>query len=606
MKLRIKDITAVLLAALLMVSCTSGDEPEVPDYPEFSRIALSVSLPGSEGASRSASRGDFDNFDNQLDKWGREGENIEELRIVILDSNGNVEVNEHYSDLNNITRSDAYTYQVRNNDRKTVLLVANETGCNIHTDTGEKISATEYFDGHPRNSYIDMKKLALFTLHLDDNLQADSRGKNMNQPLPITAIHSELIQTTKEEDTVKREYVMHRAAVKFSFRIINKSDFNHTFEGVRVSRFSDREYFFPNAEYGTNDLGHQVMTYYSTPASAEEAEYKYEGFNVSIPKGMTEAIEPIAPIYLPEGKTGTDPYSVSITLNGAPLAIWGALNWRRPEDPETSQGTPMLDLPRNCHVVVNITILDDNTYTFDVDVQPYSVVEVKPFYGLERDENGNIIVGRNEDGTYQVISNGEIVTHDSDGDQMLKQFSDGSWYCVEEVLKDYIHDTSEVDYRYYFEKDYAGGNMIVMRQESVGGTYHGDNLPDHDHGMNDRALFVLTKTGDFKYIVYHTDGSAPTYQDTDMKGDVIIQANGYQFRNVGEMQHYIGTYVVRLANGDEELRYYKDGTKLDWDKGIDDPVIKDKTPKRRSAVTPVSRARIQQLLQKMRRYNKFH
>ena len=202
---------------------------------------------------------------------------------------------------------------------------------------------------------------------------------------------------------MKREYVMHRAAVKSaSASLTNRTSTTPSRECASAA--SPTVNTSPNAEYGTNDLGHQVMTSYSTPGDAEETEYKYEGFNVSIPKGMTEAIEPIAPIYLPEGKTGTDPYSVSITLNGAPLAIWGALNWRRPEDPETSPGTPMLDLPRNCHVVVNITILDDNTYTFDVDVQPYSVVEVKPFYGLERDENGNIIVSRNEDGTYQVIS----------------------------------------------------------------------------------------------------------------------------------------------------------------------------------------------------------
>lgn len=597
MKLRIKDITAVLLAALLMVSCTSGDEPEVPDYPEFSRIALSVSLPGSEGASRAASRGDFDNFDNQLDKWGREGENIEELRIVILDSNGNVEVNEHYSDLNNITRSDAYTYQVRNNDRKTVLLVANETGCNIHTDTGEKISATEYFDGHPRNSYIDMKKLALFTLHLDDNLQADSRGKNMNKPLPITAIHSELIQTTKEEDTVKREYVMHRAAVKFSFRIINKSDFNHTFEGVRVSRFSDREYFFPNAEYGTNDLGHQVMTSYSTPASAEEAEYKYEGFNVSIPKGMTEAIEPIAPIYLPEGKTGTDPYSVSITLNGAPLAIWGVLNWRRPEDPETSKGTPMLDLPRNCHVVVNITILDDNTYTFDVDVQPYSVVELRPNFGFERDENGNIIINRNPDGTYEVIENGERVIKDADGDEVIKHFKDGSIYCCEKVYKDYLHDGYEVDYIFYFEKDRLGGNMIIIRETNGGkADHHNQDLDNHDHDIDDRAMFVLTKEGQFLYVTWSEDGK-PTYHDRDRFGDEIIQVNGQQFQNDSQMGKYIGTYVVkRKSDGVEVLRYYKDGSEVDWNTGL-------ANKKARIRSTYVSPSRKKRILDIMRTYN---
>ncbi len=112
--------------------------------------------------------------------------------------------------------------------------------------------------------------------------------------------------------------------------------------------------------------------------------------------------------------------------------------------------------------------------------------------------------------------------------------------------------------------------------------------------MDDRALFVLTKTGDFKYVKY-VDGAA-VYSDTDMKGDKIIQANGYQFRNEGDMRKYIGSYVVELADGTEELRYYKDGSKLDWETGV------PASYSTRSSAS-VSPSRKKEILRRMRRAN---
>lgn len=34
------------------------------------------------------------------------------------------------------------------------------------------------------------------------------------------------------------------------------------------------------------------------------------------------------------------------------------------------------------------------------------------------------------------------------------------------------------------------------------------------------------------------------------------------------MRKYIGSYVVELEDGTQELRYYKDGSRLDWDEGV--------------------------------------
>lgn len=201
------------------------------------------------------------------------------------------------------------------------------------------------------------------------------------------------------------------------------------------------------------------------------------------------------------------------------------------------------------------------------DIQPYAEVNLTPPFGLDRDKEGNIIIRHHEDGTYDIIEDGKTVTKDKDGDVVIKVFSDGTLLCRETVYKDYIHDDSEVDYVYPFEKDYSGGNMIIIRQISSGGTFHGDIDETHDHGVDDRPMFVLDKKGEFYYVTYDSEGT-PTLSPNDSKGDKIVQVNGFQFRNKDDMIKYIGSYVVELEDGTQELRYYKDGSVLDWDEGV--------------------------------------
>lgn len=208
------------------------------------------------------------------------------------------------------------------------------------------------------------------------------------------------------------------------------------------------------------------------------------------------------------------------------------------------------------------------------NIQPYAEVIVTPPLGLDRDPDGNIITQRYPNGTYDVIVDNKTIRRDEDGDKVIKEFSDGSLLCEEVVKKDYIHDDSEKDYAFPFEKEFSGGNMIIIRQKSAGGAFHGeiDNSDAHDHGMDDRALFILDKKGDFYYVTYNPETKEPSYSPNDMKGDKIIQVNGFQFRNKDEMKKYIGSYVVEIKGDDDkttqELRYYKDGSKLDWETGV--------------------------------------
>lgn len=597
-------MSMLMLAVMLSAGGCADDVRRPGSEDGYARMVMSVYIPsasvGAEPSHAPAALGSgFENFDNEQDKWGRQGENIETLRIIILDGDGNVEHNNLYSGLADATKAGEYEYRVRDKDRKTVILLANE-GYYLLDEQGMEIaggttSLSRYLDGFPVNSHIDVKTLESLTIALKHN-SPDDKGLSLKKPLPISAIYTEYVSATAEDDHIERSYVMHRAAVKYSFRIINKSEFNHTLEGIRINRIADREFIFPNATYTVNDLGHQVIESYSTPATASEQVYENHDFTLSLEKNMTQAIEVMEPIYVPEGLDADTPQQLSIALDGAPLQIWRDLKWVMPGEDEDA-ARPMVDLPRNTHVVVNITINDDNSIDLTADVQPYAGVDLRPSFGLDRDPDGNIIVERYPDGTYDIMDDGERVTKDKDGDVVKYKFADGSLYCVETVYKDYIHDTSEVDYVFHFEKDYSGGNMIIIREKSLGGTYHGDTMPEHQHDVDDRAVFVLDKAGNFKYVTYDED-ERPEYHDRDMFGDEIIQANGFQFRNVDEMSKYIGSYVVRRTdNGEEELRYYLDGRTLSWETGVTGIV-----PSGTKAAAP-ARMTVARILESMRRAN---
>lgn len=604
MKKGILHIISLLLPAmLLMAGCSKESVPVVGQGK--GKLVVGVVLDGADigpasgqNAPRSmaAARDYFDNFNNENDKWGIKGENIETLRIIILKGNGEVEHN-FKVDADNATLLGQYTFEVTLNDTKTIIFVANEGSYSVDIPNMEisggiqslsQLLDTQYAQGETP----DLEALQALTIALQHN-SADNTLKSLETPLPITAIYTETIPDADDTDvTVTKTYYLHRAAVKYSFRVVNLSSYPHKLEGIKINSITNREFLFPHAVYGSN---YEVNSY-DTPATASSGEYQATlSAPLQLPANMTQAVEAIPAFYVPEGKAGTEPQKVTIALDGAELFDWQELKWRMPGQTE-AQASPMIDLPRNSHVVVNITITDHDI-TLIADLQPYSVAELDPWFGLDRDNDGNIVIKRYDDGSYEVLVDNERIWRDLDGDQILKQFTDKSLFCKEYVKKDYIHDGNETDYEYPYEKDYSGGNMIIIREQSSGGTYHGTgsgNEDHHDHDNTDRAKFVLAKDNEFYRCDWTRldDKGHATYSPNDVDGAKIIQCNGYQFRiiggisddiNITSMQKYIGTYLVE-KEGAEELRYYRedysqpDALRLDIEKGMEDPGFQARYP----------------------------
>lgn len=607
MKTKISTILILITAMLLPFGGCTADVPVHEDFDGSAHILLSVILPNANGGSgikRAPLNNDFPDFDMEDDRWGTDGENMETLRIIIIDGKGNVEHNAYYKSLNNATTAGQYEYEVSNHDTKTIIFVANEGYYSLDEDgmeiAGGVTSLSQYLDGIAVNTMPDLQKFRDLTVGLKYN-SPDEKGLSFKKPLLITAIYTERIDATEENNIIEKEYLLHRAAVKYSFRIINKSETDYILDGISINRISDREFLLPNATYTTNDAGHLVIDKYNTPATSLEQAYTVSGINLSLPTKMTEGVTAIPSFYVPEGKKGNEPQKVSIALNGTELDVWRDLKWIMPNE-DVAQARPMSDLPRNSHVVVYITI-NDNSFDLIAEVQPYAEVKVNVPLGLDRDPEGNIIVNRHDDNTYDVIIDGETVRKDLDGDKILKVFTDKTLYCLEEIPRDYIHDSSdptEKKYEYYFEKDYSGGNMIIVRQVSLGGQYHGEQLEDHDHDMNDRPLYVLNSKGEFLYVTYDEITNDPIYHNRDMFGDSIVQVTGYQFRNADYMEKYIGTYVSLHINEDKSevtyLRHCQTGALLDWDGGRDHPLTKTEarhiSPKvKEKAISVLSRMR---------------
>lgn len=578
------------VAVVMMSGCSDDVRQDGPVDSGYTTMVLSVSVPSPyDDTSRAA----FDAFDNEKDKWGVDGENMETLRIVIVSSDGMVEHNALF-DTENALHAGEYSFKVRKNDTKTIIFVANEGDYTIGEQGATTI--TDYFKLYIPGTKVDVSELSRLTLFLNAANTADGKCLSLKKPLPITAIYNETLGD--DDDDVYREYDLHRAAVKYTFRIVNESKYSYTLDAVRISRIADREYLFPDADWTDGPVpGHRVISDYRTPEGTQEGVYYYHlDEPVVLAPEMTAAVE-IPAFYVPEGLRYEQVDSVqrvSIALNGADFYKWNELKWTMPGE-SLSQSRPMTDLPRNTHVVINATLKDKNTMTLIADVQPYASVTLDPFFGFERDANGNIIVSRGDDGIDIVLVNGKRTQVDADGDKVILKFSDGSILCEEVVYKDYIYDSWEEDYSFIYEKTAPGGDMIIYRENYLASDelkYHAimkgsggmddENPETHNHSdgsdgtVIDRPLFIFHTKGEFRlegeYLrcEYDDDGNCTT-TNLDIHGNRIIQVNGYQYRpeqsDSDFMYQYLGTYLASDPSDGNKVGLYRcrDGERLsDW------------------------------------------
>lgn len=342
--------------------------------------------------------------------------------------------------------SNKYTFEVAPDSRKRIYLIANESN-----DNGKSLVGA---DGTP----LDFSNNEQFIPNATGQAPVDGYVFDVSpsgysytpSALPMTALYEIDVPPLNKFPDGKLTYpdplYLVRAATKFSFKFTNQSKKRDiTVTGIDINGvITDQMYLMPHVNKNDKDkywvveetetdgnvtytpldlekdwidwMGYEAnasqsgtdnkwLTDYEVPTSVTTKNAQVS-FNSLFMQAATDAqpspsVEASDAIYLPESKTvknGSDPLQLqeySITVHTKEQAVGGT--------EEEVKTYPAKILPhlaslfRNTHVVVGFIFTEDADELV-VDVIPFTSVELKPDYGLEREEFTGYIVGKDENG----------------------------------------------------------------------------------------------------------------------------------------------------------------------------------------------------------------
>lgn len=404
-----------VIACMLMAACADSIDVAVPDSGtvsggkmvnlSFSVVAQSSTGSGVRARSAVVSAPDDDNY---FEKPAFKYECLHTLRIIILrrDVTGvrYVEQNAYYSiNEDGTVRYGVMELPVRGGENKTVYLIANESG--IDYDFSRYEVGDIYTAGSIEN--ITYGSGSDESVILYNN--TDASGSKSYIPMgEVYDMYVPLPETPNEKFDAGTLFVT-RAAVKFTFNVKQLNGDGLKLKAITVAGLADRQYLLPhNTTYvpakgvpavsnhpgaADPDLAGRFITAYDIPDDARHRPFTFTfGDGVELRMNTTETLS--YPLYFCEskmgGSVGGSPYSLDIAVTD--------INGDNAYKFEGVQLPNLPILPRNTHVVVNIT-LTETDISLTVDVQPFASVELDPGFGLERDPiNGYIILKKDSDG----------------------------------------------------------------------------------------------------------------------------------------------------------------------------------------------------------------
>ncbi|MBQ7790741.1 MAG: hypothetical protein IJ377_00425 [Rikenellaceae bacterium] len=376
MLLKLKyGIVALVLGVLLCGCSIYSKEGDIPVAENTSKVKLGVSVALTDGAAflGMQSRGSLAEAVNA-------GEKMQTLRIIIVRPDGTVEHNRYY-DFHQVPTTYFATaqFEVVGGETKDVYLFANE---NTKFDSGRKVAdydfaAIKVGEQFPTNDITgkDIETDETSLIEVNDALT------QMALPLFMSECHS--VDVPEKEDK-NVELIIVRAAVKFTFRIINTSNEPLALNQLTISKLARREYLLPNGvEYGfePSEEDGTTITYiksYKVPMIGNNEHYNFKATfaDKTVPaKSATGNGEvELDPIYLLESNYNDDSstegrnYKISLTVGD--------------ETYENGYFNNLTALPRNTHVVVDVTLNDELTdLNCVVRVYPYGEYWLYPEFG---------------------------------------------------------------------------------------------------------------------------------------------------------------------------------------------------------------------------------
>lgn len=401
-------VVTVLSAVALSTGCSNTDSIIQPTDGGHVNLQLNIAVLEASQASSKESRAVVDD-ENYFEAPIEEHEKMNTLRIIIVRADETVEHNRFiYLDAPDVKAQS--TFKVIGGETKKIYLFANEPD-GLYNFGQKVVRGTRFPKG-------DIEGL---TLTCNDNgvVLYDNTGETKTY-LPMSEQFDVDVEqakapgiTTPDQPNQVEDLFVTRAAVKFSFTAkyeqgsevqTYQKRYQRRISEITISRIGNKEYLLPTGTtydpkkgtpsyYDPNrGLYGRFITAYTVPTEAENKEYTFfpgEALTLTAPaeqKSYTPLVYFPETAYTPEGASN-QVYQVRLKLELKDEAKEEGQIEVVQSEWVTLSNPYLSSLPRNTHVVVNIT-LRANEITYTVDVVPYAAIELNPEYGNIFDEDG--------------------------------------------------------------------------------------------------------------------------------------------------------------------------------------------------------------------------
>lgn len=359
-----------LVVGMTLPSCSDdGQGPDDVSPQQLINYTVTLRVAGDTQGSRA------DGFDdNDYTDGGDDGdleapvvgdfEKLDRVRLIVTNEAGVVEANY-------VTFSHEITVKLTTGKKK-LYIIGNEGSWD---DFGSFASGIDWLSAAKGDNIGDVYTAML-------NLSAGHSVMEGTQ-LPITgSAEVELTEPQAPEDiNQSTEVWLHRAAVKFTFRMRNNTSRKYTVTDLSLGGMSTAMYLIPK---GITMGGKDGKTITAFDAVPDAATYDIvRTLAVELPAKAAEAADGEwihlfdKPVYALEGKllenNAPKNYPLSITLDGL---ISSEMKLKE------------VQLPRGTHVYVNITLnkIEDLDFDWQIDLVPYAGVTLEPDFGLDADD----------------------------------------------------------------------------------------------------------------------------------------------------------------------------------------------------------------------------
>lgn len=360
-----------LVVGMTLPSCSDdGQGPDDVSPQQLINYTVTLRVAGDSQGSRA------DGFDdNDYTDGGDDGdledpdpvgdfEKLNRVRLIVTNEAGVVEANY-------VTFSHEITVKLTTGKKK-LYIIGNEGSWD---DFGSFASGINWLSAAKGDNIGDVYS-AMLNLSAGHSVMEGTR-------LPITGTADvELTKPQAPEDiNQSTEVWLHRAAVKFTFRMRNNTSRKYTVTDLSLGGMSTAMYLMPK---GITMGGKDGKTITAFDAVPDAATYDIvRTLAVELPAKAAEAADGEwihlfdKPVYALEGKllenNAPKNYPLSITLDGL---ISSEMKLKE------------VQLPRGTHVYVNITLnkIEDLDFDWQTDLVPYAGVTLEHDFGLDADD----------------------------------------------------------------------------------------------------------------------------------------------------------------------------------------------------------------------------